>query len=575
LGENAVSGGRAILARLHVLGGFKLTTEDGRDASPKSSKARALLAFLALSPGASADRGKIAGLLWSESADAKASLRQCIKEARRTFAEAGTDVLSANTHQVALDLTRVWVDAVELRQLVRVPDLGSADSLLALWGGDLLDGIDVRDANYDEWLAFERAQLRQQICRALEGILKRSLDRGELGRVDQAAEALLRLEPAHEGAHRALMRRHALNGDVAAAVRQYQVCTDALRREFDVEISTETEELLQQIRRGAISEETPREIALVPIVLGRATLHASVTIEQRVAAAQTDDATVLTLLASGLRQALARKRWLSVLDHAVERLILSGDVHERSRGPDYHVSLACVRLGNRIRFSAELADGASSRILWAGHYDRGPADDILSLVDDLAGALAFRLEGELEIAEIARASRTRVEALSSYDLVLRAIPLMLHLAPDAFNEAARMLLAAQEADPQDPMVYAWRAFWCSFNIGQGWASDLQAAKAESAFLVRRALELDPKNALALAVAGHTASFVYHDYERALALFERSLHLDPNSAYALDLSALTLCYTGNTGRVFGAPNKRTTYGGTLPTPFISEPPPALR
>ena len=57
-------------------------------------------------PGASADRGKIAGLLWSESADAKASLRQCIKEARRTFAEAGTDVLSANTHQVALDLTR-------------------------------------------------------------------------------------------------------------------------------------------------------------------------------------------------------------------------------------------------------------------------------------------------------------------------------------------------------------------------------------------------------------------------------------------------------------------------------------
>jgi tetratricopeptide (TPR) repeat protein len=63
------------------------------------------------------------------------------------------------------------------------------------------------------------------------------------------------------------------------------------------------------------------------------------------------------------------------------------------------------------------------------------------------------------------------------------------------------------------------------------------------FIVHRALELDPSNPMALAVAGHIASFVDHDYGQALTLFDRSLSIDPNSAYAWDLSALTLCYTG--------------------------------
>jgi tetratricopeptide (TPR) repeat protein len=73
--------------------------------------------------------------------------------------------------------------------------------------------------------------------------------------------------------------------------------------------------------------------------------------------------------------------------------------------------------------------------------------------------------------------------------------------------------------------------------------DLESAKSELDFLVRRAIELDPRNPLALSVAGHIASYVNHDYERAHGLFDQSLRLDPSSAYAWDSSAVTLCYAG--------------------------------
>jgi adenylate cyclase len=161
----------------------------------------------------------------------------------------------------------------------------------------------------------------------------------------------------------------------------------------------------------------------------------------------------------------------------------------------------------------------------------------------LAVTLAAKIEEEVRLAETMRATRKPPESLSAYECVLRAIPLIFKLTPESFTEAETLLLRAQEADPHDSMVYAWRAFWYSIDIGQDWVRDLESAKSELDFLVRRAIELDPRNPLALSVAGHIASYVNHDYERAHGLFDQSLRLDPSSAYAWDSSAVTLCYAG--------------------------------
>jgi DNA-binding SARP family transcriptional activator len=536
------------LAQMRLLGRFELIGADGRAGTPRSAKGRAILAYLALSQGGTADRGRLAGLVWGEGTDAKASLRQCLRELRQTLAGAGLDaLLQTDLQRATLDLRHLWIDALEVRRLAHASDPAEIEATAALYAGDLLEEVGVRDPGFEDWLAIEREALRQQVCVALETWTKRCLEQRALERAVRMARALLAIDPTHEAAHQALMRCHALRGDVPAAIRQYQACSEALARGLDVEPSAETKTLLREIRGRTFRREEPvqpRPAGPIVAACGPPT-HVSIAVVERLhRTADPADAAVSTALAAGLREALARKRWLSVLDSRAARLFLSGTAALTRDEPQYRIVLSFLRVGDRIRFSAELQSAATARILWAEHYDRRLGEDITDLVDDLARVLARRLDREIELAEIMRASQRPLEVLSAYDCTLRAIPLIFKLTAESFAEADQLLLAAQNADPNDPFVYAWRAFWYSIYIGQGWAMDLATARAELDFLVRRAIELDPKNALALAVAGHIASYIHFDYDRALTLFRRSLQLDPNSAYAWDFSAVTLSYTGN-------------------------------
>jgi hypothetical protein len=160
-------------------------------------------------------------------------------------------------------------------------------------------------------------------------------------------------------------------------------------------------------------------------------------------------------------EALARKRWLSVVDPEPQRLVGLGDPSPHPGGPDYKVSVALFRVADRMRFSAQLKDGPSARVLWAEHYDRPLGGEIFDVVDGLANSLARLLDREL--AEITRAVRKLVEELGAYDCLLRAIPLLFKLTPESFAEAERMLQAAQDADPQDALVFAWKGFWYAFR----------------------------------------------------------------------------------------------------------------
>ena len=134
------------LARLRLLGGFELRASDGRIATPRSAKGRAIMAYLALSPRGVGERGRLAGLVWGEGADAKASLRQCLRELRHTLSEAGLQTLLVTDPQhVALDLRQVWVDAIEMRKLARAGGHIDLDAIAALYTGHLFEGVEVRD----------------------------------------------------------------------------------------------------------------------------------------------------------------------------------------------------------------------------------------------------------------------------------------------------------------------------------------------------------------------------------------------------------------------------------------------
>lgn len=148
-----LSGLRAV-ARVRMLGPFRMETSEGRDCTPRSRKAQALVAILVLSPHGTRTRAWIRDKLWSDRGESQASgsLRQALSELRRAFAAMPTDMLSANGTVVTLDLDRLDVD---IHALVDDPARhGSPGSGTPL---QLLEGLDIRDPEFEEWLRAERA----------------------------------------------------------------------------------------------------------------------------------------------------------------------------------------------------------------------------------------------------------------------------------------------------------------------------------------------------------------------------------------------------------------------------------
>ncbi len=151
---------RADRLRIFVLGQFRVETEGGQDLTPKGAKNQALLALLALSPHMTQTRRWLEDKLWSTfgAEQASANLRQALSKVRAGL-RADADILTADRSSVTLDSTRIIVD---LHDKVVPKDSRS----------ELLQGMDVRDPEFEEWLRVERAQLRQLVESSTPGEAK-------------------------------------------------------------------------------------------------------------------------------------------------------------------------------------------------------------------------------------------------------------------------------------------------------------------------------------------------------------------------------------------------------------------
>src|SRR3989442_171800 len=214
-----------VTIRLVLLGGFHARQPSGDTLSLPTKKARALLAYLALRPGQSHPRDKLATLLWGDSADpqARTSLRQALAALRRALATVPT-ALVVDGRAVSLDPAHVEVDVGRFEWLVANGAPGALEEAVALYRGDLLDGFDVGVAPFEEWLLAERERLRELALEALARLLRQQSESRATEPAIQTALRLLALDPLQEAVHRTLMRLYARQGRRSNALRQYQVC---------------------------------------------------------------------------------------------------------------------------------------------------------------------------------------------------------------------------------------------------------------------------------------------------------------------------------------------------------------
>jgi DNA-binding SARP family transcriptional activator/tetratricopeptide (TPR) repeat protein len=244
---------------LQVLGAFRVQDAAGAEIRIASRKCRALLAYLALRPGESHSRDRLATLLW-EAADeelARTSLRQALAALRKSLPADAHKALLADTESVGIDPAIVRSDLHAFRRALNAGTRTSLQEAMSHYRGDLLDGFDARSTAFDEWLTSERLTLRKELSDALNKLTELCVANSDSEGARAAATKLVALEPLNEAAHRMVMDLHAKRNAYAEALRQYRVCRDVLRRELDVAPEPATEQLYRDLmrrRRAALGQ---------------------------------------------------------------------------------------------------------------------------------------------------------------------------------------------------------------------------------------------------------------------------------------------------------------------------------
>lgn len=235
----------------------------GQPLEMTSHKAQALLYYLAMSRQ-SHSRQSLAGLLWTdlEETSARRNLRVELLKVRAdldAFFQADRDTIAFDRnadHQ--LDVTQF-----EANLRSGEPTFEQLSQAVALYRGEFLEDFHVRDAPFfEEWMTNERERLWQMARRALLRLINHHIQQRNYTAGIACANLLLKPEPWSEEAHQQLMRLLALSGQRAAALAQYERCSQALNDEFGVPPSDETNALYDQIESGAIGPESGAQFAV-------------------------------------------------------------------------------------------------------------------------------------------------------------------------------------------------------------------------------------------------------------------------------------------------------------------------
>jgi DNA-binding SARP family transcriptional activator len=224
---------------VRLAGGLALDRDGRAIELPRSRRARGLVAWLALHPGAHA-RGSVAAQFWPDVLDtsARQSLRAALAELRAALGPSA-EHLVATRATVSLDGPGLTVDARAFRERLAQ---GEPEAALAACAGELLTGMD------DDWVLVARGAHARRVGEAHEQLARLAEIDGDLARAITHARAAAAADPLAEDVHRRLMELHAAVDDRAAALAVYEQLAERLRRNLGVAPAAATRALVTALR---------------------------------------------------------------------------------------------------------------------------------------------------------------------------------------------------------------------------------------------------------------------------------------------------------------------------------------
>ena len=586
---------------LQLFGQFRISHEAESEIAAPGKKGQALLGYLALAPDQSHTRDRLTTLLWGDRLEdqARQSLRQCLLTLRKTLGDEETPILVSDGDRLVLNHQAVEVDVLLFEQLAKEDTREQLERAVDLYRGDLLEGLDVRSEEFDEWLAGERNRLRDLAVDSLGQLMTLRAEADEAESAIDAAQQLLALDPLREDAHRLLMRLYDDAGRRSAALRQYQSCEEVLRRELDVEPAPETRQLISEIRTrqegtGQVATDAGVATTQVRLSKGRPRLWAVVAVgllligaggalwysylrgpqslteiaqvadmafplpekpsiavlpflnlsgdpvqDQFIDGITEDITTALSIISEMF--VIARTTALFYKDKPVNVVQVAEEL-----GVRYVLEGSVQQSGDRVRVTAQLIDAVGGHHVWAEQYDR-EIQDIFAVQDDITLEIVTALrvqiaEGEQERVALIHGTRNLQAWLLGSQGTQRARQLTREdnsLARSFFERAARL-------DPKYPGAWDGQAWTHLIDAKFGWSESGETSIYRAAALAQKALELDPARSRTYGLLG-TIQLLSGNHAQAVALGENAVALDPNGAEVAAFLAVTLTYTGELDR----------------------------
>jgi TolB-like protein len=181
-------------------------------------------------------------------------------------------------------------------------------------------------------------------------------------------------------------------------------------------------------------------------------------------------------------------------------------------------------------------------VLWRGRFQE-KLNDLFSLQHRIAFDTVMHVDPELLHRRATCEMPVKTEVAAAHRSLLTAIQGIFRLDRSTFMEARELLAQAIELDPDYAAAHGWMAYWSIIAAGQGWVEDPRDVTTLAGTSAERAIQLDPFNARAAAIAGHVKAYLLHDVQSALRLHARATELNPNLPIAWTMSSWSRVYNG--------------------------------
>lgn len=255
--------------RICLFGRFRVSYADKPTEIKMTPSARTLLAFLTLQAHRFYPRDILIDLGWGEHPEeqAHACLNTALWRLRRMLARDDEHqaffVVTTPLGEVGFNWESAhWIDLVHFEmctnRLLMIPPpamqpahVEELTNTLTLYTGDLLEGF------YDEWALRERERIYQRYLKCLVQLMNYYQSQFCYEKSIFYGQKILHLDPLREEIHREIMRLYQTTGHRSLALRQYQICCEALDTELAIGPMEETQALYQQIVAGVIPSVQP------------------------------------------------------------------------------------------------------------------------------------------------------------------------------------------------------------------------------------------------------------------------------------------------------------------------------